>query len=151
MKFSLLIEAAQRGDPAAAFACGLALENGWSVKPSVAEAQKWYKLAANSLPIAKYALAKSLTVHGDPDSLGPGFAKAAAELGLVQAATFLGLLYRHGNGVEKSEDEATRWLSLASESGDGRATAALGSPFFQSETGTCLDVSKALPGASLGA
>ncbi|QNM95379.1 tetratricopeptide repeat protein [Chitinimonas koreensis] len=54
----------------------------------------------------------------------------AAEAGVMNAAYALGLVYENGDGVNRSQPDATRWFRAAAEKGHTQAQLSLGTQYF---------------------
>jgi tetratricopeptide (TPR) repeat protein len=131
-----LRKAAEAGDANAQNELALRYENGNGVEQSIAQALKWYQLAAQQGQVdAQYKFGSALT-NGDPNALflmgeayrtGNGVPKnqeearkwleQAAEKGLAEAQYTLGLMYLSGEGVKKDETVAEKWLRMAAAQG----------------------------------
>ena len=97
-------------------------ENGWGVKKDDAQAERWYRKAAELEHV------KAQNNLGVKYRTGDGVAKnyteamywlrKAAEQGFVRAQSNIGLMYRDGMGVKKNYPEAMHWFRKAAETGD---------------------------------
>jgi localization factor PodJL len=112
-----LAEAARKGDALALFEIGARYTDGRGVKTDLAEAAKWYQLAADrgSAP-AEYRLAnfyeKGNGVTRDIDK-AKALYKSAAEKGNASAMHNLAVLYATGVGGTPDFAEAARWFKDA--------------------------------------
>jgi localization factor PodJL len=112
-----LAEAAKQGDPLALFEIGARYTDGRGVKTDLAEAAKWYQLAAEhgSAP-AEYRLAnfyeKGTGVTRDVEK-AKALYKSAAEKGNASAMHNLAVLYATGVGGTPDFAEAARWFQEA--------------------------------------
>jgi localization factor PodJL len=112
-----LAEAAKKGDQLALFEIGARYTDGRDVKIDLAEAAKWYQLAADrgSAP-AEYRLAnfyeKGTGVTRDVDK-AKALYKSAAEKGNASAMHNLAVLYATGVGGTPDFAEAARWFKEA--------------------------------------
>ena len=68
--------------------------------------------------------------------------QALAEQGSARSQTFLGLMYKKGNGVLQDYAEALKWYRLAAQQGDTNAQHNLGVAYAKGE-GVLLDYSEA--------
>ena len=112
-----LAEAAKKGDPLALFEIGARYTDGRGVKIDLAEAAKWYALAADrGLAPAEYRLAnfyeKGTGVTRDVEK-AKALYKAAAEKGNASAMHNLAVLYATGVGGTPDFAEAARWFTQA--------------------------------------
>lgn len=121
----LLESAANKGLAQAAYAMGVAYENGDGVTRSQTEATRWFQRAAENGHVdAELSL-------GTQYFLGRGaerdyreaarWYRAAAEHGHAGAQYLLASMYEHGDGVAADRIEAIRWYSLAARQGDPAA------------------------------
>jgi TPR repeat protein len=122
------LDAAATKDPRAQALVGSAcLSGSHGYAKSEAEAVKFYRLAANSNPIAQNNLG-SLLLTGAANGGTPAPADAAemfrraAKLGHPVAQLNLGRLYANGNGVEKDVAKAKEFLALAAAQENPEAT-----------------------------
>jgi localization factor PodJL len=112
-----LVEAAKKADPLALFEIGARYTDGRGVKTDLAEAAKWYQLAADrgSAP-AEYRLAnfyeKGNGVTRDVEK-AKALYKSAAEKGNASAMHNLAVLYATGVGGTPDFAEAARWFKDA--------------------------------------
>ena len=105
-------------------------KQGEGVKPSCADAVKWYSRAAQQrfAPAIDNLLSmrQSGTCLKQDDKEIATLTKQLAELGRPWAQSNLGAYYAMGRGVEKNEAEAGKWFALAAEAGDPTAQWMLG-------------------------
>ncbi len=114
---ALWLEAARKGDPAAAFGLGLIYDLGSGVPRDSAVAYGWYMRAANAgLPVAEFNLAvmndSGFGVPRNGAAAALWYARAAAH-GYARAAYNLGQLYAAGDGVPANDDVARAWYAAA--------------------------------------
>lgn len=115
-----------RRDPAAQYNTGLACFSGRGVEKDDKLALVYYQLSAEQgyvralLKIGEAYDTGSLGLERDVTKAFQ-YAKIAAEAGHPESAFNCGIGYMRGNGVEKSEEEATRWLRKAAALGDADA------------------------------
>lgn len=112
-----LVEAAKKGDALALFEIGARYTDGRGVKTDLAEAAKWYALAAErGLAPAEYRLAnfyeKGTGVTRDVEK-AKALYKSAAEKGNASAMHNLAVLYATGVGGTPDFAEAARWFTAA--------------------------------------
>lgn len=112
---------AAKGDIIATRSAGVAYLNAKEYR----DALKWLKKGADQHDtVSEYyygqMLVNGMGITPDP-SKGFVYALRAAEKDLANAQYFVSTLYRNGNGVEKSESEANRWLRTAAFQGLNRA------------------------------
>lgn len=112
--------ASDRGDRQATFRLALAKLVGDGAPKDRDGAQKLFeKAAAQGHPGALYNL--GVMAIENSGGVAPDFAKAAklfeqaAELSDSDAAYALGLLYRNGTGVEKSDERAAEWIARSAK------------------------------------
>ncbi len=115
--------AADRGDPQGAYALALAYLQARGLKEDRAAGREWLKKAAASNHIgALYNLGLMEAEEKSPNyKLAADYMRRAADLGSVDAAYALALLYKDGRGVPKDEAQAAHWLHAAAA---GRIVAA---------------------------
>ena len=107
--FALLRKVAEQGDVKAQLELGNCYYNGNGVNKDEAEAEKWWRKAAE---------------QGNKDAVEQ-FRKLA-EQGNVAAQYNLGKCYYNGNGANKDEVEAAQWYRKAAEQGHADAQNSLG-------------------------
>jgi TPR repeat protein len=122
--------AAEKGNPSAQHALGVAYLGGLGVKKDVEQGLAWLeKSAAQKNPEALFKLA-SLRARGielpRDDAKAAELARAAAEQGHVEAEYNLATLYATGRGVPKDIKEAAKWYQKAAEAGHPIAQSNLG-------------------------
>jgi TPR repeat protein len=92
------------------------------VPEDVAEAAKWYRMAAEQgLASAQFNLGLSyVSGEGVPEDVAEAvkWYRMAAEQGLAEAQSELGARYAEGDGVPEDVVTAYMWLNLASAQGD---------------------------------
>jgi TPR repeat protein len=99
--------------------CAVAAENdcgkaGWSDR----DAEAWYRLAADDLPVAPLGLAKLLVERKERLDEALIWAKKAATAGLAEAATAVGIMIERGLGTKPDPTEAVTWFELGAKLGD---------------------------------
>lgn len=102
---------------------GLQFENGLGTSRNIAEAMKWYELAADGGD--NYALFALGRLYGEgrdvprDDALAIRLLSKAAQAGYQPAQYRLGLAYLDGKGVPRDRTQALKWLLLATEDRGG--------------------------------
>ena len=119
-----LEDKAQAGDPEAETTLALAYHDGRLLKKDDAEAERLLRKAAGqSFMAAEESLgifAETGVNHGAPaPAEAIDWYKKAIQLGSVDAATSIGLMYAAGMGIPKDPAEAAKWFHQAAEGGDG--------------------------------
>ncbi|WP_447929027.1 tetratricopeptide repeat protein [Vreelandella sp. EE27] len=121
----LITRAAEQGDGYAMVLLGRAYREGNGVRRDLYDARRWLTRAQEAgHPSAADALAyvqRDLGAEGDIEAL-----IAAARSGHPSAMANLGRAYLDGNGVERDQDQAERWLDRAYQAGHAGAGATLG-------------------------
>lgn len=98
---------------------GLQFENGLGTSRNIAEAVKWYELAADGGD--SYALFALGRLYGEgidvprDDALAIRLLSKAAQAGYQPAQYRLALAYLDGKGVPRDRTQALKWLILATE------------------------------------
>lgn len=101
---------------------GLQFENGLGTSRNIAEAMKWYELAADGGD--NYALFALGRLYGEgrdvprDDALAIRLLSKSAQAGYQPAQYRLALAYLHGKGVPRDRTQALKWLILATASPD---------------------------------
>ena len=109
---------ANEGDARAQFRLGLMYAEGEGVSQDYAEAEKWYRLAAEAGDDdAQYRLERILYVKST---------RIEAEAGDAEAQYELGQMYANGDDVVQDDVEAVKWIRLAAEAGRTDAQRSLG-------------------------
>jgi TPR repeat protein len=109
--------AAQRGDRQGMFALGIAHLSGAGVPQDRKLAQGWFeKAAAQKHPGALYNLGV-IAIDADIQDFprAARLFRQAAELGDIDAAYGLAILFREGTGVARDRAESVKWLRRAAE------------------------------------
>lgn len=109
--------AAERGDRQAQFALGLAYINGSGVPKDRKAGQEWFeKAAAQNHAGAIYNLGV-IAIDADIQDFrkAADLFRRAADLGDMDAAYGLAVLYREGTGVPRDRAESVKWLRRAAE------------------------------------
>ena len=109
--------AADRGDRQGQFALGIAHLNGSGVPKDRKLALEWLeKAAAQKHPGALYNLGV-IAIDADIQDFprASSLFREAADLGDMDAAYGLSVLYREGTGVERDRAESVKWLKRAAE------------------------------------
>ncbi len=116
------IQLAKAGDVEAKLAIGEAYELGEGVKPSGAEAAKWYREAALGGNLdAQFHLAK-LVGKGAPGlkvdkATAIALLSNAAKKGHAPSQNLYGLMLQNGDGLTKDEKAAVEWYRKAADQG----------------------------------
>jgi tetratricopeptide (TPR) repeat protein len=125
-----LIKRAAQGDVEAQFMLGRCYyEGGSGFGQDYAEAEKWWRKAAQQGHAKAQALCAMMHVYGQ--SVKQNYPEAieclqsAAESGQVHARILLGYCYANGKGVEQNFVEAYKWYSLAARAGASDAKAGI--------------------------
>jgi TPR repeat protein len=143
MRLRELANIARRGNSAAALVCAVAVENGWDQAGwSDRDAEAWYRLAADNLPLAQLGLAKLLIDRKERLDEAVAWAKRAATAGLAEAATATGVLIEGGLGTTADPNAAARWYELGAQLGDPQAHVLLAGQYIDS-SGKVRDAEKA--------
>ncbi len=126
----LFRSAAEKGNPAAEHALGVALLSGLGITKNVEDGLKWLEKSADQKnPDALFKLA-SLHIQGvdlpRDEVKAAALAREAAELGQTEAQYNVASLYATGHGVQKDLKEAARWYEKAAEAGHATAQSNLG-------------------------
>ena len=97
-------------------------EHSWVVKQNIAEAVRWYKLAAEKGDAtAQYKLAQCFdSGQGIPqsDEDAAKWYALAAEQGHADAQNCIGVMYDSGRGVKQNYRTALKWFRCAAEQGE---------------------------------
>ncbi|MDL2259310.1 hypothetical protein LJB99_00320 [Deltaproteobacteria bacterium OttesenSCG-928-K17] len=111
--------AAAQGHGEAMYQVGILFKySGYGVEKSEAEAEKWFKRAAEK---GHRRAQDILKAQQEVDSL-----KLAARRGDIKAANKVGRIYSHGgNGVSTDHEESARWYRISAEKGDAEGQAGL--------------------------
>lgn len=127
---AMWLESAEQGEAASMFNLGLISRSGNGIPQDNVNAFKWFENAA----ILGHAGAQTnlgfMLNHGigvaqpDFEEAAKWYLEASVK-GYADAQFNLGCLYECGDGVEKSQEEAKRWYSIATLSGSKQAGAAL--------------------------
>jgi len=125
-----LTRRALNGDTRSELRLGIAFEFGQGVDKNLAEAMRWYRVAADrGDPIAQTNLGffyeSGVNGPANPVEAAKWYLRAAVS-GFVRAQFNLGTLYLRGAGVERNEELAVHWISAAADAGCPAAIAALG-------------------------
>jgi hypothetical protein len=126
---TLLAPLAEQGYPQAALLLAAAYEQGRGVRADRAEADRWYRIAAESGEVDALYNLGALYDHApngtrDAQEALRWFRRAADQRD-PQAQLNIGLFYLKGDGVEKDATRARFWLRLAAANGNARARALL--------------------------
>ena len=128
----LVLPLAEKGDPQAENIMGAIYVNGWGVEPNVAEALRWYGLAAEHGDARAYfnlgqMYATGNGVDRDCDKALDFFSKPAAA-GDPIAQVNLGGIYADGSECLPQDDSsAVRWYRAAADQGDPLGQHGIGS------------------------
>ena len=90
----------------------------------IATAIKFCKTASASSRRAMYALGRAYMAGGQTQEAVGAF-RRAADKGSTGAMVELGVMYANGNGVQRDEAQARKYLDRAAQAGDPRAVANL--------------------------
>lgn len=112
---------AEKGDPKAQTAVGVAYSTGVSVEIDKKKAAEWYgKAADQSFPLGQWNLA-FLYVRGEgveqDDKKARMLFNQAAEQGFAAAEYDLGMMHLYGMGGKRSRTEALKWVRKAAAQG----------------------------------
>jgi Sel1 repeat len=126
---TLLAPLAEQGFPRAALLLAAAYEEGRGVSADPAEADRWYRIAAEAGEVdALYNLGAHYD-HAPNGARNPQEAlrwfRRAADQRDSQAQLNIGLFYLKGDGVAKDATQAHYWLRLSAANGNARARALL--------------------------
>ena len=129
----LLAPLAEQGHAQAAQLLGVAYERGRGVTPDLAQASRWYRIAADAGEVDALYNLGALYEHAnggvrDAQEALRWFRRAADQRD-SQAQLNLALLYLKGDGVRADAERARYWLGLAAANGNTRARALLGELF----------------------
>jgi hypothetical protein len=102
-------------------------DDGEGVPKDIAEAVRWFRLAADQGDVyAQYNLGvKYVKGEGVPQDSAEAvrWFRLAADQGAARAQCHLGFMYENGKGVPADDDEAVKWYRLAAEQGSPTAQA----------------------------
>lgn len=135
------IKLAESGDAQAQLEIGNCYLHGDGVPADVAEAMRWWRLAADQGNAnAQLNLGVTLLSRGGSEGTAEAvkWITRAAEAGDETAQRNLGLMYLMGNGVPKHARNAAVWMHRAAAKGDATAQYNLGIMFENGE-GTAVD------------
>lgn len=130
LRYEQLARMATQGNSVAALCCGVLRECGETIEPSTREAERWYRLASEQLPLAKLLLGILLLDGGRSQSEATALLVDAAGAGTAEAATLLGVLLRDDILSPDGLDPASEWFKRGAELGDGEAFYCLALEFF---------------------
>ena len=142
-------KSAKMGNVLAITDMGRAYRTGDGVTQNISKALDYFMESA-SRGNASAQNSLSWTYYKGLGGISKDFQKAyewglkAAENGNAGAMETLFRLYRDGNGVEKNETEALKWLKMAVEKGSWEACASLGICYESGEMGVETDISRAI-------
>lgn len=155
---------AERGDATAAYRLGEVFEHGIGALQDFGQAAEWYERASSAnLPEAwnklgdfylagrgqwqppqpgeqsgaGHAVLMALSVEPD-QARAAQYNRRAAEAGLIEAKTRLGLQYLYGLGLDKDPATAAELLTAAAQAGDALAQRAMGSVCLERSTSEAL-------------
>ena len=121
-----ITQEAQAGSPTAQFLLGRCYHTGQGVSRDVAEAIRWYRMAAeHGETAAQVNLGILHIVSGDCREALKWLQRAAAD-GSAPAAYNLAVLFMNGCGAASSEQEALAWYRRAADKGFAPAFSAIG-------------------------
>ncbi|MDG1287756.1 MAG: hypothetical protein P8P30_09380 [Rickettsiales bacterium] len=133
-----MIKQARSGDAVAAFKYAERLQRGLpGEKPNFKLAAHWFKISAQQGNADAAIILADMYTNGDVTpptptatkemyAYGYRLLKSEAEKGRPSAATRLGLMFFHGQGVEPDANLAIKWLQRGVELGSPQAKLALG-------------------------
>ena len=131
LAFPLFTKAAEAGLVKAQFRLGIAYLNGFGTPKSETEAKKWYQLAIDKeYPPAMVMYGGTLVRGGIYEkNIGKGLTilKNEAAKGSHVAESVLGMIYWHGQGVERDPAEGLIWLTKSAKGGVATSQFQLGS------------------------
>jgi TPR repeat protein len=114
---------------------GLAAETGERNEECWEEARRYFATAAyGGVADAQYNLGQMLLMDGGAADAAVWLAKASAQ-GHAEAARAMASLFRLGDGVERSDTQAGRYLNMAADAGSCEAQFELGWDCFRGECG----------------
>ena len=129
-EFSLLMKAAQRGDPNAQFNIGDWYMTGRDVERDPAVAAAWYKAAAQQGHAVAASNLGVLYAEGwgvkQSDADAVEWFRKAANAGDAGGENNLGSMYLAGRGVEASDAMGAKWIVAAAQQNSPEAQYALG-------------------------
>lgn len=115
--FNHLYQAAQTGDPVAAYNLSVAYGNGDGTQIDQAAALRWLKQsAAAGYPPAQYDLALYYLSQGNPKEAAP-LMKALAEKGDAAAQFNYGVMLTRGDGVKANAAKGKEYIQKAAAQG----------------------------------
>ncbi|MDR1111575.1 MAG: sel1 repeat family protein [Deltaproteobacteria bacterium] len=147
----LIRSAAELGDAKARFFLGKFLEDGEGMAKNKAEAEKWYRLAAESGHVASQYI-QGMKHYGGArgNDLAIRWFRLAAGQGDHEAMRRLGDIFYDGVGVPKDLAEAAKWYRLVARLGNTEIQYRLGLTLLEGE-GLAHDREEALKWLSLAA
>jgi TPR repeat protein/transglutaminase-like putative cysteine protease len=139
---------AEAGHPFAQSNLGYLYENGLGVSIDLAEAVRWYRLAADhgdtySQTRLGYLFERGLGVPRNDWLAAQWYAKSA-EAGDEDGQGWLASMYRDGRGVARNYKEAEKWFSLCAEQGSAWALMNIGLLYVHGGDGVPQDNVKAI-------
>ncbi|MDR1111574.1 MAG: sel1 repeat family protein [Deltaproteobacteria bacterium] len=145
----LIRSAAELGDSTAMFYLGMFYEDGEGMAMSQVEAEKWYRLAAESgHGTSQYIQGLKHGSRGDGQAIR--WFRLAAGQGNSEAMRRLGDIYYNGNGVPRDLTEAATWYRRVARLGNTEIQYRLGLLLLEGE-GLDHDREEALKWLSLAA
>ena len=126
------------GSTEAFWVTGLIFHHGVGIDHDLAEAERWYRRAAErGHADAQFSLGQLFLLQTRKRSRDPANAAAwyrkAAQHGHADAEFGLGLLHALGDGVRKDTDEAGRWMERAASRGSAHLAFILGGLYASGE------------------
>lgn len=124
---NMLLNAADRGDPVAAFKLATLYRDGRGVPADPAKAFRWFSMSAGKGNIK--AMQSLAVAYAEGWGTAKNFQESArwfahgASLGLTDAQFNLGVLYERGLGVPQSLADAYKWYLVAAAQGDTESRA----------------------------
>jgi uncharacterized protein len=145
-QMAALSKKALAGDTKAQLRMGLAYEFGQDAEKNLANAMRWYHVAADrGDPVAQtdlgYLYETGANGPANPEEAAKWYTRAAVS-GFTRAKFNLGVLYFEGKGVQRSDEEAVHWIGEAAHDGCPSAVLVL-SYMYESGRGVPRDPHKA--------
>ena len=127
--FAATKKKAEAGDATAQSNLGVIYSSGAGVPKNMAEALKWYRLAADQgfAPAQNNLGVRYARGDGVPKDMAEALKwyRKAADQGHAKAQYSLGYMYANGDGVSKDDAEAVKWWRRAAEQGYASAQNAM--------------------------
>ena len=142
--YKYVLSGANQGIPRSAYNLGVMYKNGFHVSQSKADAEKWFRSAAEAgSRDAQYELAKIYGARREYD-LAFQYYEKAAQQGLAEAQNMCGRYYEEGwsTGIRKNNAQAVGYYTLAADQGYAPGLWNLGLCYYEG-SGLIKDYSKA--------